>query len=228
MLVRFAGPRLAASADELLPVRLRGGDRNLGGALSWETPKPVAPFEASSPFFGIDAPREVLVRRQVLAAQEPGLEQHTWAVLEDGTPLVTAAPRGGGWIVLFHTSSDASWSNLAISGTFVDMLRRVVSQARLPGSAMAGETVALPPLSVMDAEGRLGQPGIDTKPLVLVAGARPKASVENPPGLYGTQDGFVVVNLFAPGDTLAPLDASLFGGEASVRGYEGEAATMLR
>jgi len=52
MLVRFAGPRMAASREEtLLPVRIRQGDRNLGSALSWETPKPIANFETTSPFY---------------------------------------------------------------------------------------------------------------------------------------------------------------------------------
>src|SRR6185312_4503741 len=43
LLVRFAGPRLEKSGDELLPVALRTGGRSLGGALSWSTPQPLAP-----------------------------------------------------------------------------------------------------------------------------------------------------------------------------------------
>ena len=100
LLVRFAGPRLAASPDgDLLPVDIRPGDRNLGGALSWETPKPLAAFTRESPFFGIDPPRNVLVTKQLLALQETRLEEKTWAILEDGTPLVTAEKRGSGWLV---------------------------------------------------------------------------------------------------------------------------------
>src|SRR5215470_14733707 len=38
VLVRFAGPRLAASDDDLVPVKLRRGGRILGGSLSWEQP----------------------------------------------------------------------------------------------------------------------------------------------------------------------------------------------
>ena len=38
LLVRFAGPRLANDADDLVPVRLRPGSRALGSALAWETP----------------------------------------------------------------------------------------------------------------------------------------------------------------------------------------------
>ena len=45
VIIRFAGTRLAAApADELTPVRLRGGGRLLGGVLSWDTPKTLAPF----------------------------------------------------------------------------------------------------------------------------------------------------------------------------------------
>ena len=53
ILLRFAGTRLAASSDDLVPVRLRRGGRVLGGAMSWETPKQLAPFERASPFFGL-------------------------------------------------------------------------------------------------------------------------------------------------------------------------------
>ncbi|MFC7551410.1 hypothetical protein ACFQU7_02440 [Pseudoroseomonas wenyumeiae] len=48
-LVRFAGPRLAEHPDSLLPVRLRAGERQLGGSLSWEQPQHMAPFPDSSP-----------------------------------------------------------------------------------------------------------------------------------------------------------------------------------
>jgi hypothetical protein len=105
VLVRFAGPRLAATADDLTPTALRHGGRTLGGALSWETPKRLAPFDRNSPFFGLAAPDEVTISRQVLADPEPGLADKTWARLADGTPLVTADRRGKGLIVLFHVGS---------------------------------------------------------------------------------------------------------------------------
>jgi hypothetical protein len=228
MLIRFAGPRLAASADELLPVELRAGDRNLGGALSWETPKPVAPFEINSPFYGIDAPREVTVRRQVLAVQDGVSNGRTWATLEDGTPLVTAAPRKAGWIVLFHTSSDASWSNLAISGTFVEMLRRVVGQARIAGGNGQASEANLPPLSILDGFGRLGAPDFETKPLVVAPGLVKTVTRENPPGLYGTDDGFVALNLFTAVPALKLIDTTVFGASVQVRTNAIGTATPLR
>ncbi len=95
-LIRFAGPRLANADDGLLPVRLRRNGRVLGGAMSWEEPKALAEFDATSPFFGLPASKDVTVQRQVLAEPDPGLADKTWARLSDGTPLVTAERRGQG------------------------------------------------------------------------------------------------------------------------------------
>ncbi len=131
LLIRFAGPRTAeqpiGETDPLMPVKLLGGDRQLGGALSWAEPAGVAQFSASSPFSGLTVPDEVKVNRQVLAEPSAELSSHTWAALADGTPLVTEATRGAGRIVLFHVTANADWSNLPLSGLFVDMLRRLVA-----------------------------------------------------------------------------------------------------
>ena len=74
-------------------------------------------------------PDDVTVTRQVLAEPDAALSDNTWATLADGTPLVTAAKRGKGLIVLFHVTGDTRWSNLPLSGTFVEMLRRIVALA---------------------------------------------------------------------------------------------------
>ena len=52
VLVRFAGPRLAAGDDDLVPVRLRRGGRILGGSLSWEQPQQLNAFARESPRAG--------------------------------------------------------------------------------------------------------------------------------------------------------------------------------
>ncbi|ODN69644.1 hypothetical protein A6302_03064 [Methylobrevis pamukkalensis] len=126
-LVRFAGPRLAASNDELVPVPLREGGRTLGGALSWEEPQKLASFSTGGPFAGLPVPGDVTVERQVLAEPGASLDDHSWASLEDGTPLVTGTRLGSGWLVLYHVTADTTWSNLPISGVFVEMLRRSVA-----------------------------------------------------------------------------------------------------
>ena len=129
MLVRFAGPRLAASTDDLVPVKLRRGGRTLGGSLSWDQPQALTAFSKESPFGTMALPNDVTVTRQVLAEPEAGLVDRTWATLADGTPLVTAVKRGKGMIVLFHVTADTRWSDLPLSGSFVEMLRRIVSLA---------------------------------------------------------------------------------------------------
>ena len=144
MLIRFAGPRLEQGGDELLPVALRRGGRSLGGSLSWSTPQPLAPFEDNSPFRGLAVPEDVKVNRQVLADPSVASEAEIWARLADGTPLVTAAKTGQGFIVLFHVTANSDWSNLPLSGLFVEMLRRAValgpSQIALePGKETEGE-----------------------------------------------------------------------------------------
>ena len=137
VLVRFAGPRLAASDDDLVPVRLRRGGRILGGSLSWDKPQPLAAFSRESPFAGLPIPNDVTVSRQVLAEPDSALSESTWATLADGTPLVTAARRGKGLLVLFHVTGDTRWSDLPLSGTFVEMLRRIVSLAAATSHAAA-------------------------------------------------------------------------------------------
>ncbi|MEM8751899.1 MAG: BatA domain-containing protein, partial [Pseudomonadota bacterium] len=157
LLIRFAGPRLArgadlaagAAADEtlddpLLPVRLRGGGRAVGGAMAWGAPQAIRDFGRESPFFGLDAPREVTVSRQILARLGPDLAEKTWAALEDGTPLVTAAPYEAGRVVLFHVTANAEWSSLPLSGLFVDMMRRLIA---ISGGGGSGE--APPPHTPM-------------------------------------------------------------------------------
>lgn len=212
-LIRFAGPRLAAApaGDPLLPVLLRKGERELGGALSWMEPQPLADYPAASPFAGLPPPRDVKVSRQVLAEPSADLAAMTWASLADGTPLVTAAPRGKGRIVLFHVTAEAGWSNLPISGHFVDMLRRVVQLSRTVAATGGGETATqagaaiLPPWRLLDARGGLVPVTGDARPLDLTAGKMPQAGFDNPPGLYGNEDGFVALNLFGPDDRLEPL-----------------------
>ncbi|MGV3550057.1 DUF4159 domain-containing protein [Rhizobium sp.] len=206
-LVRFAGPRLATAAtdDPLIPVRLREGERALGGSMSWASPQSLDNYPATSPFRGLTPPAGVLVNRQVLAEPSEELQDLTWASLRDGTPLVTARKLGNGRIVLFHVSAESSWSNLPLSGDFVEMLRRIVqlsSTAIQAQNAGDGKTV-LPPYRMLTARGTLTTEMGLAKP--LEANATMKVSFANPPGLYGTEDGFAALNLLAADEKLAPI-----------------------
>lgn len=224
LLLRFAGTRLAASSDDLVPVRLRRGGRVLGGALSWEKPKKLAPFNQRSPFFGLKVPDEVTVRRQVLAEPDAGIEAKTWAQLADGTPLVTASRDGDGMIVLFHVTADTTWSNLPLSGLFVDMLRKIVSLSSEMGksadqsktaeakqgqneqgqSQRKAETV--PPTRTLDGFGRLGAPPATAKPVPV--NFADIGDSEHPPGFYGPPEQLLAVNAMRANDSLAAADYS--------------------
>ena len=142
VLVRFAGPRLAQADDDLVPVKLRRGGRSLGGSLTWEKPQHLASFAADGPFAGLAVPKDITVNRQVLAEPDAVLATKSWASLVDGTPLVTGEHRGKGLVTLFHVSADMRWSDLPMSGTFVEMLRRIVDISGYtsnPGAGVAGE-----------------------------------------------------------------------------------------
>jgi hypothetical protein len=208
-LVRFAGSRLAAAGndEELLPVRLRLGERSMGGALSWTTPQPVSDFPAGGPFADLAPPSEVTVTRQVLAEPTSDIVERTWANLADGTPLVTGARRERGTVVLFHVTPEATWSNLPISGSFVEMLRRIVQLSRNQGAVAAGaegQVASLAPYRMIAADGQLVPPSPDARPLAVGGAARP-VTIENPPGLYGTEEGVVAHNLLAADAAFAPL-----------------------
>jgi hypothetical protein len=211
VLVRFAGPRLAQADDDLVPVKLRRGGRTLGGSLTWEKPQHLASFAADGPFAGLAVPKDITVNRQVLAEPDAVLATRSWASLEDGTPLVTGEHRGKGMVSLFHVSADMRWSDLPMSGSFVEMLRRIVDMSGYTSSPGAGaaseakvETVA--PLRTLDGFGAFGPPPSTAKP--MPADFRDRATVDHPPGFYGPADGPIAVNALAAADRIAPLDTS--------------------
>ena len=208
LLLRFAGPRLAASEisrseeDPLLPVRLRAGGRSIGGAMSWGEPKSLAPFDQDSPFFGLEVPDEVTVTAQVMAQPDPTLADRVVASLSDGTPLVTRKAVGEGQVVLMHVTANAEWSGLPLSGLFVQMLDRLAVLSAVDTDAearLAGTTWQ--PLKVLDGFGRL----TDAQTLPGVSGEALAAAEIGPnlqPGLY--RDGDKVLAL-----PVLPTDASL-------------------
>jgi len=210
MLLRFAGPRLAASdisRDEehpLMPVRLRSGGRSLGGAMSWGEPKTLATFQQNTPFYGLTIPQEVTVSSQVVAQPDPSLADRVIAELGDGTPLVTRKPLGQGQVVLFHVTANAEWTSLPLSGLFVEMLERLaVSTAAKPPSAEELEGTVWTPINVLDGFGRLTEAGtlsgVDG-PDLMEAPAGPGLR----PGLYDSGTRKLARNVLRAGDQLRP------------------------
>ncbi len=185
LLIRFAGPKLAARGDSLLPVLLRKGDRALGGALTWTDPQRLARFSTDSPFFGLNVPSDITVKQQVMA--EPGAQTDalTWARLEDGSPVVTSAPKGLGRVVLFHVTAGPEWSNLAVGGLYVDMLRRLLplaNSAAAPNQNSDGSDWA--PDRILTGFGRLSAPDIAAQTLGDEVFASTMISRAHPAGLY--------------------------------------------
>lgn len=208
-LIRFAGPQLAAAggSDPFATVPLRQGERSFGGVLSWDEPQMLAPFPVDGPFAGLPRPQDVHVKRQVLAEPSPDLAEHTLASLEDGTPLITRRAEGAGQIVLFHVSAETSWSDLPLSGNFVEMLRQIVqlSRASVGRTGADGKAEPLPPYRMLAADGSLATPSGPAQPLNPARDLRKPADLAHPPGLYGSEDGFAAHNLLPAGSRLMPL-----------------------
>jgi hypothetical protein len=148
-----------------------------------------------------------------LAEPDDTLTERTWAALVDGTPLVTAQRRGKGLIVLFHVTADTRWSDLPLSGTFVEMLKRIVSlagsvttasDATTPNARDAREV--LPPTRILDGFGAFGPAPPSARAVPVTFSGR--ATADHPPGFYGPPEGLLAVNALAPADRLAPLDIS--------------------
>lgn len=203
LLLRFAGPRLAASdiarseEDPLLPVRLREGGRAVGGTMSWGEPKLLAPFAENSPFHGLTIPADVTVSEQVLAQPDPDLAARTIAALADGTPLVTRKPVGAGQVVLVHVTANAEWSSLPLSGLFMQMLERLAVSARIGGSAEAAvEGLVWTPDRMIDGYGEVTEAGsiggVAGEALAAALKSGPSSAI--PPGLYRNEDRLVALN----------------------------------
>jgi len=208
VLVRFAGPRMTAGADELVPVPLRVGGRYLGSAMAWDKPQQLAPFPAASPFNGLVVPNEVTVARQILAEPSAETSDRSWARLADGTPLVTARQQGQGWIVLFHVTASPAWSSLPLSGLYVDMLKRILALAGGTPASDLAQLTSLAPISVLDGFGHLTPAPADLLPISARDFSKTEISARHPPGLYGAKGVENALNVMSAHDTLLPLNLS--------------------
>ncbi len=231
MLLRFAGPRLAASdvsrseEDALMPVRLRKGGRSVGGAMSWGEPKALAPFAEDSPFAGLAIPDDVTVTSQVMAQPDPTLAARVIAQLGDGTPLVTRKRIGQGQVVLFHVTANAEWSSLPLSGLFVQMLERLAisSGAATPvAEDLAGTTWQA--VQVLDGFGALRDagtlPGVPGDALLEAA-----LGPDLRPGIYEGEDRRIARSVLREGDTLA---SAVWPAGADIQGLDRAAETPLK
>lgn len=229
LLIRFAGPRLAATEwpvgqdDPLMPVELRVGGRTLNGTLSWGEPRQLAAFSPDSPFYGLNIPDDVTVSAQVIAQPDPSLPDRVIAELQDGTPLVTRNTVGDGQVVLFHVTANAEWSTLPISGLFVSMLERLSVTTRDRGpdaSDLTGTTWT--PVAVLSANGTLTP--TDTAPAVDGSDLIQGANANTPPGIYIDDNRSIAINAVTE---QAPLSPASWPNTVSVQSPDTEAETDL-
>ncbi|MEO1452232.1 MAG: DUF4159 domain-containing protein [Pseudomonadota bacterium] len=231
LLVRFAGPRLAASdvsrgdEDPLMPVRLRAGGRTVGGAMSWGEPKTLRAFTPDSPFFGLTVSDEINVTAQVMAQPDPTLADRTIASLADGTPLVTRKRVEQGQIVLFHVTANAEWSSLPLSGLFVQMLERLAVSTR-PASPSADDLAGTTwtPDQVLTGFGEVIDagvlPGIPGEALV-----DPVTGPDLRPGLYTGEDQRLALNAVSDTTEIAP---AVWPARVPIEGLAVQRETILK
>ncbi|MEO9827421.1 MAG: DUF4159 domain-containing protein [Paracoccaceae bacterium] len=231
LLLRFAGPRLAASdlardeEDTLMPVRLRAGGRTVGGAMSWGEPKALRAFASESPFFGLSIPPDVTVTSQVVAQPDPTLAERTIATLADGTPLVTRKRLDLGQVVLFHVTANADWSTLPLSGLFVSMLERLAVSSQL--SQIEAEDLVGTVWSVDQVLSGFGEvqdagnmAGIEGERLVEEA-----PGPDLPPGLYSGEDRRIALNVI---NAETVLEQTIWPGDIAVEGFAVSEETPLK
>jgi hypothetical protein len=189
MLLRFAGPRLAAQPqDSLTPLPLMAGENHTDGELSGSTAKGLAPFADSSPLAGMKAPANLSVHTRILPETTPGGPApgtEIWAEFEDGVPFISAKHEGEGWTVLVHSTAGMDWSNLPLADDFfLEMMKSMIARSK-SASSEAEIKKKLPPLSVLDAEGRLGPAKSSAIQLTREAAREGRIGPASPPGFYG-------------------------------------------
>lgn len=208
-LLRFAGPHLAAEAgdhDDLLPVEIREGTKSFGNTLRESQPGKIAPFVEGTPFYGLDQSENITIKREVIA--QPGIdtEQNTWASLTDGTPFVTGARQGEGWVVLIHTTADTNWTNLPLSQLFIDMMRSVVAQSQGVIGDQKDLQGSFKPTSLLDGFGQLRGASAVSEALTPEDIKNGTIDPSTPPGLYGEGSVRYAHNLASSIDELEALD----------------------
>ena len=202
VLVRFSGPQMIryTEEDRFLPVRPRPGERVFGSTLHHQ--QSLTTLLSEGPLSGLRLSREIHIKRQVLVEAAP-TQARSWLYLNDGTPLVTGKSQGSGYLVLIHVTADTRWSDLVLTGFFVDLLHRLT----LLGEGH--EEIAprsLLPWRVLNGLGREENPPPQARALT---NPLPMPGFFYPPGWYGTNEYRYAFNLgtslMRAGNPLQPL-----------------------
>ncbi|MCB9982234.1 MAG: DUF4159 domain-containing protein [Rhodospirillales bacterium] len=219
VLLRFAGPTMvqAHGIDSLTPVALRREARNVKGSLSWDRPLSVQPIAPASPLYGLTPDEDLRISGQILPEFSSDLGDKIWVTLEDGTPLITADQRGAGLVVMVHTTASPEWSNLPLSGFYVQMLKRLLQFSGAGASTPSlDQNGLLQPVQVLDGFGALQSPGAQVLPIDAAAFDEQIPDAAHPPGFYGRSGLQKALNL---GDHLPTPRAITASEGASLKTY---------
>ena len=125
--------------------------------------------------------------------------------------------RDSGMVVFYHVTANPDWSNLPLSGLFVDMIRKTVELSPLQvtenelASGADGERrdanqyAFLKPWRILNGFGRLvdATDGVQAVPTAKIASQTPSRA--SPAGLYGPPSGTRAINIVGEKDRLSPL-----------------------
>ncbi len=225
ILIRFAGPNLEGADTDLLPVKLRSmNSRAFGGALSWSKPVTIKEFPINSPLNGIEINDDILINKQVIAEPSSELTSRTWASLKDGTPLITGQNYKKGWNVFFHITANADWSNLPLTGAFVEILDRIINLSS--GDQDNSNDFPLAPYKLLDGFGRLIDPTSEALPTNFnLKDLIPSSG--HAPGFYGNKLYMRALNLGENIKTLSPQTIT-FKDDTIFEKYESENTINLK
>jgi hypothetical protein len=114
--------------------------------------------------------------------------------------------------VLFHVTGDTRWSDLPLSGAFVEMLKRVVAlsgttvAAQSNGASTKNARTVAAPSRILDGFGSFVAPPPTARP--VPEDFTGSATRDHPPGFYGPPESLLAVNTLSGSDRLAALDFS--------------------
>ena len=183
VLVRFAGPRLAASGDELVPVPLRQGDRMLGGALTWQQPLKLAPFDPDGP---VRRPADARGRARqppgAGRAHAPTSRPRRWPRSRTARRLITQARHGKG---LADPGPHHGQHGLELAAALGRVRRHAApDHGRWRPGPAARPRAAVEPSMVLDGFGRLAALQGAVPPIPAESLAATPPAPDHPPGLY--------------------------------------------
>lgn len=220
-LIRFAGPNMTqANIQEfpLTPVPLRKGGRMLDGSMTWDQTSTLESFPENSPFYGLQITEELPIKRQLLAEPTADLDSKIWALLSDGSPLVTGSKHGQGVLSFFHVTATPQWSDLPLTGMYIQMLKKLaqLSSSQLNQTVKKGRYDAV---SILNGLGQVTKPSSNLKPIEGKVLITDKPSKDHPPGIYHMNGNYFSYNLGDHTTKLIKIKDNFFPSDAKFRTY---------